>query len=85
MLPRIILMTLNRGGRPWKTQSKPWKVEMGHRPDNKKSKKVGEGPPEVKVRVGEVSKNTEEKEGVEGLEGVEGAEGAVEEEGDQGL
>jgi len=46
---------------------------------------VGEGPPEVKVRVGEVSKNTEEKEGVEGLEGVEGAEGAIEEEGDQGL
>jgi hypothetical protein len=74
-------MTLNRGGRPWKTQSKPWKVEMGYRPDNKKSKKVGEGPREVKVRVGEVSKDTEEKEGVEGPEGVEGAEGAVE--GDQ--
>lgn len=58
---------------------------MGHRLNNKKSKKVGEEPPEVKVRVGEVSKNTEEKEGVEGLEEVEEAKGAIEEEGDQGL
>lgn len=71
-------MALNRGGRPWKTQSKPWKVEMGHR---QKSKKVGEQPGEVRARVGEVSNNPKDKAGVEGPEGVEGAV----EEGDQGL
>lgn len=58
---------------------------MGHRLNNKKSKKMEEGSSEVKVRVGEVSKNTEEKEGVERLEEVKGAEEAIEEEGDQGL
>ncbi len=72
-------MTIDSGGKPWKTKSKPYTAEMGLRSRKTRAKEVGgkdgekveREDSEEEVRAREVSDGaTEEEDDVEEMEGV---------------